>query len=1015
MKSRIWLAFIASLLALAGPSLASSSVFATAPADPSAVTVAGRGDGKADDTAAIQQAIDKAAEHNNGGLVFLPSGRYRISRSILVWPAVRIYGVGPTRPVLVLGDHTPGFQRGVGNMVVFAGAKRGQVDRVPFPPPTVVPFDPKVADAHSATFYTVMSNIDVEIGAGNPAAAAVRMRIAQHAFLSHMDFHLGSGFAGIYQAGNLVRDLHFYGGRYGIVTEKTSPAWQFTVLDSTFEGQRSAAIREHEVDLTLVNVAIRNTPVGIDIDRGYSDNLWGKDVRFENVKQAGVIISNENIVYTQIGFDNALAADTPVFARFRDSGRTVTGKGRVYRVKDFSYGLKVPALGQMGHFATEADISLLEALPPRRAPAIRALPPVSEWTSVRDLGAKGDGQADDTAALQHAIDTHRVVYLPIGNYKVTDTLHLKPDTVLIALHPNLTNIVLPDLTPGYQGLGAPKPLIQSAEGGDAIISGVGLFTGQINPRATGLLWMAGANSLVDDVKFQLTQGNDFGASVPPAPMNAAQTSQPTAAPFFSLKPSPRWDGQYPSLWVTKNGGGTFVGCWTPDTFAGAGFYISDTTTPGHAYMMSVEHHVRHEIVLERVANWELLAPQTEEEYRESGNADSLEIRDSHDILIANYHAYRVTRTQILAPTAVRLTNVRNIRFRNVHVNAESGYTECDGADCTTYLRANKFPFSNAIEDTASGRYVREREFASLDVPGTAAPAAPASPAVKKLVDGFFALGGGAVDSKGTLYFVDRSFQRIYSWTHGQGLDVVLDHPLDADNLAVDRSGNLLVLSSAGFEGSAFSFNPHVPGAPITPIEPKAAVSHGHAAFAIPSNWWVNGEFKDQYDPARDHFTTLAEMFARDAATAPRRDFVSPDGSLVLPDYRTVHQGPPDNRGWRFSHALDTYGFITAEPGTRIYVSNESEARTYSAKVGPGGALTDLKVFADRGGESVAQDDAGRVYIANGEIFVHAADGRELSRIDVPERPIQLVIGGPDRKTLFVLTQHALYAVDLTQH
>ena len=49
-------------------------------------------------------------------------------------------------------------------------------------------------------------------------------------------------------------------------------------------------------------------------------------------------------------------------------------------------------------------------------------------------------------------------------------------------------------------------------------------------------------------------------------------------------------------------------------------------------------------MLDRVANWELLAPQTEEEYRESLNAVSLEIRDSHDILIANYHGYRVTRT-----------------------------------------------------------------------------------------------------------------------------------------------------------------------------------------------------------------------------------------------------------------------------------------------------------------------------------------------------------------------------------
>ncbi len=38
-----------------------------------------------------------------------------------------------------------------------------------------------------------------------------------------MDFHLGSALAGVYQAGNEAEDLHFYGGRYGILTEKTSP------------------------------------------------------------------------------------------------------------------------------------------------------------------------------------------------------------------------------------------------------------------------------------------------------------------------------------------------------------------------------------------------------------------------------------------------------------------------------------------------------------------------------------------------------------------------------------------------------------------------------------------------------------------------------------------------------------------------------------------------------------------------------------------------------------------------
>src|SRR5215475_9815088 len=91
-KSRLgrasWLICIAVLTAAAAPALASTSAFESAPADPRAVTVKGKGDGRADDTDAIQHAIDQAAEHGGGGVVFLPSGRYRITRSVLVWPAV---------------------------------------------------------------------------------------------------------------------------------------------------------------------------------------------------------------------------------------------------------------------------------------------------------------------------------------------------------------------------------------------------------------------------------------------------------------------------------------------------------------------------------------------------------------------------------------------------------------------------------------------------------------------------------------------------------------------------------------------------------------------------------------------------------------------------------------------------------------------------------------------------------------------------------------------------------------
>ena len=212
--------------------------------------------------------------------MFVPAGRYTLTRTVFLWPGVRLIGYGATRPVFVLPPNTPGFQKGMGVMVMFTGLTPHEHpragNRIAFPPPGSVPPNDNVADANPNTFYSAMSNIDFEIGDGNPAAVAVRFHVAQHSFLTHMDFHLGSGLAGVYQVGNEAEDLHFYGGRYGILTEKTSPAWQFTLIDSVFEGQSEAAIREHEVGLDADPGYVSRCAEGDRYRRGVSGSTLGE-------------------------------------------------------------------------------------------------------------------------------------------------------------------------------------------------------------------------------------------------------------------------------------------------------------------------------------------------------------------------------------------------------------------------------------------------------------------------------------------------------------------------------------------------------------------------------------------------------------------------------------------------------------------------------------------------------------------------------------------------------------------
>jgi sugar lactone lactonase YvrE len=265
-----------------------------------------------------------------------------------------------------------------------------------------------------------------------------------------------------------------------------------------------------------------------------------------------------------------------------------------------------------------------------------------------------------------------------------------------------------------------------------------------------------------------------------------------------------------------------------------------------------------------------------------------------------------------------------------------------------------------------------------------------------------------VDASGKLYFIDRHYQRIHGWSETERLSVVADAPLDPVNLAVDASGTLMVLSSEGPEGTVYAIDPEKPNL-VRPIAPTAASGRSRARVAMPGSFWNNGEFRDQYDPARDRFTTLGEMFARDVAMSKPREYVSPDGSLVLPAYRVWQQGPANQLGWRFSDTLDTYGWVTGRVGERIHVANGSENRTYTGLLGPGGAVSDLKPFAPRGGESVATGSDGRVFVANGQVFVYDAGGTEIGRIDVPDRPLQLLFGGVDGRTLYILTHHALYS------
>lgn len=990
MKKNLSLGIVLLALLVVAPLVlaASESYYPAKLDDPTAVYLTKdnfpvHADGVTDDSEAIQAAIDKVEEEHGEGILFVPEGKYRITRTIYVWPSVRIVGYGTTRPEFLLADNTPGYQQGIAYMFFFTGGRpegrhwhwRGPAT-APRPPfPGTVPSTNKVVDANPGTFYSAMSNVDFDLGNGNPAAAAIRFHVAQHCYLAHMDFHIKSGLTALKDVGNEAEDLHFYGGDYGIVTIKPSPGWQFTLLDSTFEGQRKAAISEHEAGLILDHDTFRNVPEAIDIDPHHYEELWVKNTRFENIGGPAITISNENNPRTEINLENIICHQVPLFALLRESGQKAAAPAEDYVVKTYSHGLAIPAPGLAGEIRTSFDAHPVQALPPEGDDIIRALPSADTWVNLRSLGVKGDGVSDDTAALQKAIDGHRVLYIPMGRYIVSDTLHLQPDTVLIGLHPSMTQFDIPDGAAAFQGPGAPVPLLETPKGGHNVVVGIGLDTNGINDRAVGALWQSGADSLMDDVRFLGGHGTNAADGTRIDPYNNTHTADPDI--------HRRWDAQYPSLWIANGGGGAFANIWTPSTFAQAGLYISNTTTPGCVYELSSEHHVRTEVKLDRVENWEIIALQTEEERGESGFALPLEISRSRNITVANYHGYRVISSYQPFCCAVKVSESSDIRIRNMHSDSNS-----------------KVAFDNSLVDATTHAEVRPREFASLDIPGnpdvSGNPARPQNTAasvlepaarVERLATGFFNISGAATDNDGRLYFVDAHWQRIYRWAPETHEAIVIrDAPLQPVNLAFDKAGDLLVVSYAG-KGTVYSFRPDSPESDITMLSPQPAAPR----------------------PGMVPVRALDAWESNDIATPRPYQYISPDHTLFIPAAEDFVQGTL-SWGTKMADILHAFGIAKALPGHPFYVSDEAQEKTYKVNVTNAGAISDMQLFADAGGESVTQDQAGNVYLAAGQVQVFSPDGKLIGRIDVPERPIDLVFGGPGHRTLFILTHASLYSV-----
>jgi sugar lactone lactonase YvrE len=302
---------------------------------------------------------------------------------------------------------------------------------------------------------------------------------------------------------------------------------------------------------------------------------------------------------------------------------------------------------------------------------------------------------------------------------------------------------------------------------------------------------------------------------------------------------------------------------------------------------------------------------------------------------------------------------------------------------------SKVSFDDAVYDRTHNIEIRQREFAWLDISGNVPTPHPADARVQKLAAGFFNISGGAASPSGDFYFVDAHWQRIYRWSvAARQLSVVRDNPVDPVNLAFDKAGNLMVVAYGN--GTVYWFQPGTPDSEIALLRPQPnAPRPGMRAILPPSAWRLNTAALQQ----------------------PGVQYLSPDGTSFIPAGEDFVTGAV-SWGIKSSALLRGFGLAPAVPGKPFYVTEESEFNTWVGTVQPDGSLANLKLFANQGGESVTTDREGNVYIAAGQVYVYNPAGKLIDTIEVPERPLQVVFGGKDGRTLFIPARTSLYAVRL---
>ncbi len=956
-------------------------------------------DGTVDVSGELQDAINAVFKKAGYGVLFVPSGEYLLSKQILIPKAVRVIGYGKTRPKFILQDNAPGFD------TPDETAKGGYRYLFWFVSEIVADMD-ESHDANPGTFYSAVSNVDVCLGKGNDYAVAFRTHYAQHCFLSHIDIHIESGMAGIYDVGNEIEDIAFYGGQYGIISTKCSPGWPFVMVDCFFSNQKQSAIRSREVGWNVIRVHCKHTSNFIEVEEGYFEKIYIEKSVFEDMNSVLNIALDQNSL-TQVNLKDCQLKSVENVAEYKDTGRNIAVEDYQCTVKRYVHGIMASDIypdkqihDQIYRFAGELNYGILESDIPK-------LPPMEQWINVKEYGVCGDGVTDDTAQLQALVERYDCLYFPQGEYLLTNTITLRDGNILVGMNPISTKIFIEDNTESFSGFGSEKPLIKTSKGFN-IITGLGIDSGARNPRACGVRWKATESSYMNDVKF-------FGGHGYLVKMTGEFDMPYDEGRVRDIDVNRVWDYQHPSLII--EGGGVFKDVWSASPYASAGLLIKENKEPIKIYCLSLEHHARCEIRMYKAENVTIYGFQSEEEKAEGEHAQPIELIECKNITFATTYCFRTVFVQSPFDYCVKTWNCEKIRFLNVHNYSQMKYT-----------------INNFLLDVNSGVEVRPWQAAVIEITGKAekknavyaekmkeqqetetevkvpiiGKIQDSSKQAVKLYSGFRFADGGNSDGKGNFYFLDSLAKKIYRVDHETlELSLYFESPYKINSLGFDLRDNIVVVGEYAIpegatrrgklitnelppdsDGTSYGYwyNPQAQIVVFTikgnkKIEKLHKINIGDIEperVLIPGNRWRDGS-----------------DFAEVVQYNPQKAYLAPDGVTIIPCYYDLIRATNLSR---------------SRPGRKLYSVDEMYKRVFRCDVRQDGLLEKPEVLINEGDYRVKKFNE-KIYVGDDQIKVYD-NSKYLETIHIPERPTTFDFGGAKKDILFVTTAHSLYMVKM---